>query len=52
MFADVALHMLLELSGQGVWACVRGRCKHRHHRIVGDGIALLAFAFVTVKIIG
>ena len=48
----VALHMGLELLGSLSWACVRGRCAHRHHRIVGDGLICLLLAIITVHVIG
>lgn len=51
MFA-VALHMGLELAGQGLWTCIRGRCTHRSHKIIGDGAAVLAVALITVRILG
>lgn len=49
---DVVLHMGLELCGQGVWACVRGRCKHRHHRYAGDAVILFVIACLTVRWLG
>lgn len=52
MIVDVALHFALELSGQGVWLCIRGRCTHRSHRIIGDTFLLALIAFTTVHLIG
>ncbi len=48
----VLTHMGLELSGQGVWLCVRGRCTHKHHRCIGDLLLMLALAIVTVRLVG
>ena len=49
---DVAVHLGLELSGQGVWACLRGRCNCKSHRIVGDGLLTLMLAVLTVHLVG
>lgn len=46
------VHAGLELSGQGVWLCVRGKCQHKHHRVVGDGALVLLLAIITVHLVG
>jgi hypothetical protein len=52
MVADVLIHWLLEIGGSGVWACLRGRCTHKHHRIMLDLLIALVAAAATVKILG
>ncbi len=49
---SILVHVGLELGGQGCWACVRGRCAHRHHRWLGDGFLVLALAVLTVHLVG
>lgn len=48
----IAVHMGLELIGSFSWACVRGRCAHKHHRILGDGAICLLLAIITVHVVG
>jgi len=52
MFTDVIIHAGLELLGQGAWLCIRGRCQHRSHRALGDGLLVLLIAVITVHLIG
>lgn len=41
-------HWAFEMGGSGAWACCRGRCNHRHHRILGD---MLLTAFLTLMLL-
>lgn len=50
--AALAVHWVLEMCGSFSWACVRGRCKHRHHRVIGDALLTLVIAAATIKIVG
>jgi hypothetical protein len=49
---SIAVHMSLELSGSISWACVRGRCEHRHHRVLGDLVICFLLAVLTVHVVG
>lgn len=49
---EILVHWALELGGSGAWACVRGRCSHRSHRIALDVVATLVLATVTVRLMG
>lgn len=49
---SIAIHMGLELSGQGVWACFRGKCNCKSHRYAGDGFVLFLMAVLTVHLVG
>lgn len=52
MIFDVVLHAGLELMGQGCWLCIRGRCRHKHHRVLGDALLVVLVAVATVHTIG
>jgi len=52
VFWGVVTHLGLELGGVLTINCLRGRCQHRHHRYILDGIGLLALSVITVHFLG
>jgi hypothetical protein len=52
MMVAIATHWALELGGSCAWACLRGRCQHRRHRIALDLVATLLASALTVRLLG
>jgi hypothetical protein len=46
------IHWLFEMCGSGCWACARGRCKCRHHRLAGDAVLTGILSFVLIHTVG
>jgi len=52
VIAATLMHWGLEIAGSASWACLRGRCQHRRHRIALDLLATLVASVITVKLLG
>ncbi len=45
-------HWAFEMGGSGTWACLRGKCAHRHHRVAGDAALTGILTLVLLRVIG
>ena len=52
MPVELLTHWLLEMCGSGCWACARGKCTKRSHRIMGDMGLTLLVAWITMRMVG
>lgn len=52
MWADVALHMVLEAIGGAVAWYAYGFCNHWRHRLLVWFVLALVFSYVTVRVVG